>query len=466
MSKYISTDEISSEELAGLTKKSAANFRAADVTPLVKVGDSWVLELFHGPTFAFKDVALQFLGNLFEFFLERRRARGEEARLTILGATSGDTGSAAIYGLRGKKYVECFIMFPEGRVSDIQERQMTTVLDENIHNVAVWGTFDDCQALVKAAFNDKAFREEVSLGAVNSINWARVLAQMTYFFWAYFRVTDAEGLGAAPVNFSVPTGNFGDILAGYYAKRMGLDIGKLVVATNENDILHRFFTTGKYWREGVQATVAPSMDICVSSNFERFLFHLAGDNAATLKSWMDGFEKNGKLTVEGELLKTAQKEFLSARVALDENLATIKTSWEKDNYLLCPHTSIGVAAPAKHSLAPASTVALATAHPGKFYTAVKKAVPEPPPLPPQLACLWDMPNRKLLCKNDLKEVMKLMREQLAGGSESSGAASGTRKKRARGGFGDSSSSGNTLMLAACVGAAAAVAVLAIRWSRK
>ncbi|CAN0119549.1 unnamed protein product, partial [Scytosiphon promiscuus] len=284
MSKYISTDEIPSDDLLELCKKSAVNFRTEEVTPVVRVGKAWILELFHGPTFAFKDVALQFLGNLFEYFLLRRRAKGEEAGLTILGATSGDTGSAAIYGLRGKAHVDCFIMFPEGRVSEIQERQMTTVPDANIHCVSVEGSFDDCQDIVKAAFADKPFREEVKLGAVNSINWARVLAQMTYYFWAHFRVSEAlEAAGdpleeGAGLSYSVPTGNFGDVLAGYYAKRMGLPVDRLVVAAHDYHQARRFFSTGKYWREGVVPTLAPSMDICVSSNFERYLFHLSGDD--------------------------------------------------------------------------------------------------------------------------------------------------------------------------------------------
>ncbi|CAM9776755.1 unnamed protein product, partial [Laminaria digitata] len=413
MSKYISEEEVPSADLLDLCKRSTVNFRTEEVTPVVRVGETWVLELFHGPTFAFKDVALQFLGNLFEYFLLRRRAKGEEAGLTILGATSGDTGSAAIYGLRGKEHVNCFIMFPEGRVSEIQERQMTTVPDPNIHCVSVEGSFDDCQDIVKAAFADKPFREEVKLGAVNSINWARVLAQMTYYFWAHFRVSEAltaagETGMEAGFNYSVPTGNFGDVLAGYYAKRMGLPVGKLVVAVNENDILHRFFSTGKYWREGVVPTLAPSMDICVSSNFERFLFHLAGDDGDKLAGWLAGFEETGKLTLTGSLLTTAQATFSSSRVAVEENLETIRRFWAEQEYLLCPHSSVGAAAPLQLGLEKSRTVVLATAHPAKFPDAVSKVVPKLPPAPEALQVLWDLPTRSTKMPNDLKKASPIM----------------------------------------------------------
>ncbi|CAM9210443.1 unnamed protein product, partial [Discosporangium mesarthrocarpum] len=408
MSKYISTEEIVSEDLLDICQRSVLDFRNPDVTPVVRVGSKWVLELFHGPTFAFKDVALQFLGNLFEYFLTRRRDAGEDAGLTVLGATSGDTGSAAIYGLRGKENVSCFIMFPEGRVSEIQERQMTTVPDDNIHCLRLQGSFDDCQDIVKASFADKEFRSRVKLGAVNSINWARVLAQMTYYFWAYFRVTESpQGCNAdlsQEISFSVPTGNFGDVLAGYYAKRMGLPVDKLLVATNENDILHRFFTTGKYWREGVVATVAPSMDICVSSNFERFLFHLSGDNPSMLKEWIETFERTGKLTLEGDLHKEAQGVFLSSRVGTEENLDTICSHWEEEKYLLCPHTSVGAAAALHAGLTPESTVVLATAHAAKFPAAVGKVVQPLPPPPAALEALWSLPTRSTPLPNDREKV--------------------------------------------------------------
>jgi threonine synthase len=278
---------------------------------------------------------------------------------------------------------------------------------------SVDGTFDDCQAIVKAAFNDPAFRKSVSLGAVNSINWARVLAQMTYYFWSYFRVTDESPAAAGSLNFSVPTGNFGDVLAGYYAKRMGLPLGKLLVATNENDILHRFFTSGKYWREGVVPTLSPSMDICVSSNFERYLFHLCGDDAAVLKSWFDVFEKTGKLTVNEEQLSKAQSDFISACVKTEQNLAHIKEQWDIHGYLYCPHASIGGAAVAHHDdLKREHTVVLATAHAAKFPTAVGKVVDPLPPAPEQLQALWGMPTRKVSLPNDLHAVQNHIRKTL------------------------------------------------------
>lgn len=334
-----------------------------------KVGPTWILELFHGPTFAFKDVALQFLGNLFEYFLSKRK--GADARLTILGATSGDTGSAAIHGLRGKKNVHVFILYPKGRVSEIQERQMTTVLDKNVHCISVENaTFDDCQNIVKQSFQDEAFRDRVHLGAVNSINWARVLAQITYYFYAYFRVTSKDK-GLRKVSFSVPTGNFGDVLAGYYAREMGLPIDKLIVATNSNDILNRFFTTGKYWKNPVSATLSPSMDISISSNFERLLFDLAGHDASVLKGWMTEFERTDKLTLTGEPLARAREIFASAAVDEKATLETIADFHRDHGYVLCPHTAVGVAAAKVVGSLNAATVCLATAHHAKFVTATR-----------------------------------------------------------------------------------------------
>lgn len=367
-------------------------------------------ELFHGPTFAFKDVALQMLGNFFEYFLETGSNGG---RLAVLGATSGDTGSAAIAGLRGKKGIHCIILFPNGRVSEIQERQMTTVPDSNIHCVAVEGTFDDCQDLVKASFDTPAFRDMVHLGAVNSINWCRVLAQTTYYFWTYLRVTDKHK-DIKEVHFAVPTGNFGDILAGYYSKLMGLPVGKLIVATNENDILHRFFTKGEYHREPIAETISPSMDICVSSNFERYLFHLAGNDAMKLASWMKEFESTGKLTVTGELLRKAQTDFDSVRANTDETLKIIKDYHTKYNYVLCPHSAVGVAAIHQLSLVCEASVCLATAHEGKFPDAVRRAVNPLPTPPPELAVLYTLPTRRSELPNDLKAIQAFVKDCVFG----------------------------------------------------
>lgn len=348
------------------------------------------------------------LGNFFEYFLE---TGSNDGRLAVLGATSGDTGSAAIYGLRGKKGVDCVILYPKGRVSEIQERQMTTVPDSNIHCVAVDGTFDDCQDIVKASFNNKDFRERVQLGAVNSINWCRVLAQTTYYFWSYLRVTDKHP-DAEKVNFSVPTGNFGDILAGYYAKKMGLPVGKLVVATNENDILHRFFTKGEYHRYDINKTISPSMDICVSSNFERYLFHLAGDDSTTLAKWMKDFETTGKLTISGKLLNQAKKDFLSARADTAMTLEVIKKYNDEYGYMLCPHSAVGVSAVHQVKEVNMHTVALATAHEGKFPDACRRAVDPLPPPPKELAKLWKLKTRSSNCPNDAAVVQAFVEKRI------------------------------------------------------
>lgn len=348
------------------------------------------------------------LGNFFEYFLSTGSNGG---RLAVLGATSGDTGSAAIYGLRGKKGVDCIILYPNGRVSEIQERQMTTVPDDNIHCVAVEGTFDDCQDIVKASFNSKEFRDSVKLGAVNSINWCRVLAQTTYYFWSYLRVTDAEK-DVTKVNFSVPTGNFGDILAGYYSKRMGLPVGDLIVATNENDILHRFFEHGEYHREDIQKTISPSMDICVSSNFERYLYHLAGDDATTLASWMSAFESTGKLTIAGKKLDEARADFKSAKADTAATLDVIKRYHATYDYMLCPHSAVGVSAVHQLGTANSATVCLATAHFAKFGDACSMAVNPLPEIPKELSCLWDMEIRSSPCPNDAKVVQAFMERRI------------------------------------------------------
>jgi threonine synthase len=349
------------------------------------------------------------LGNFFEYFLETGSNGG---RLAVLGATSGDTGSAAIYGLRGKKGVDCIILYPTGRVSEIQERQMTTVPDSNIHCVSVdGGTFDDCQDIVKESFANKEFRDRVKLGAINSINWCRVLAQTTYYYWSYLRVTD-ENKDITTVNYSVPTGNFGDILAGYYSKRMGLPIGKLIVATNENDILHRFFSKGEYHRYDIAETISPSMDICVSSNFERYLYHLAGDDPTTLASWMEAFESTGKITLTGKKLDQARKDFVSARADTDMTLKAIKEYKDKYDYMLCPHTAVGICAIQQLGEVNMATVCLATAHDAKFPDACLRAVDPLPTPPPQLAKLFSMKTRSANCPNDTSVVQAFMEKRI------------------------------------------------------
>jgi len=375
--------DMPSEDLKGLIDKSYATFRAPEVTPVVPVGNVHILELWHGPTLAFKDVALQFLGNLFEYILAKR---GGE--LNILGATSGDTGSAAICGVRGKENINIFIMHPKGRTSLIQEKQMTSVLDDNVYNLAVEGTFDDCQHLMKTIFSDVDFKEEHSLGSVNSVNWARVLAQTVYYFYSFFRVQ--ERTGAKEVQFSVPTGNFGDIMAGCLAVKMGLPAKKLILATNENNILSRFFNTGEYSLGEVVPTLSPSMDIQVASNFERYLYYRCGCDAEKLTAMMDHFAANGSLTVDG-----SDDLFAAGEAGTEETLATIRkyskecrasvslASNERDarsplndGYILDPHTAVGVAVAEKFQCSEVPTICLATAHPAKFTDAIEQALGE------------------------------------------------------------------------------------------
>lgn len=359
MSLFIT--DIPSEDLKKLIAKSYSTFRTPEVAPLVPVGDFQILELWHGPTLAFKDVALQFLGNLFEYILEQR---GGE--LNILGATSGDTGSAAIYGVRGKENIRIFIMHPKGRTSPVQEKQMTSVLDDNVFNLAVEGTFDDCQHLMKSIFSDVDFKTKHSLGSVNSVNWARVLAQIVYYFYAFFRT------GADEVQFSVPTGNFGDILAGYLAAKMGLPIKKLILATNENNILSRFFNTGTYSVGEVVPTLSPSMDIQVASNFERYLYYRVDGDSEKLTAMMKQFAQTGSLTVDG-----SDDLFAAGEGNTFQTLETIKKIHAETGYILDPHTAVGVAVAEKfQTLENIPTVCLATAHPAKFPDAIEQAIGE------------------------------------------------------------------------------------------
>ncbi|KAJ9604504.1 threonine synthase [Cladophialophora chaetospira] len=427
---YIDESEISNQELKSIVDQSYSTFRHPDTVPVVTLDaqkNLHLLELFHGPTFAFKDVALQFLGNLFEFFLVRKNKKLEQGQsrhhLTVIGATSGDTGSAAIYGLRGKKDVSIFIMFPDGKVSPVQEAQMTTVLDPNVHCLSVQGTFDDCQDYVKALFADSEMNKIHHLAAVNSINWARILAQITYYFYSYFQLLKQKP-DLKEVKFVVPTGNFGDILAGFYAKRMGLPIAKLVIATNENDILHRFWQTGSYSKkqkptadshegikedgaqaheDGVKETYSPAMDILVSSNFERLLWHLTLEHqfdqnphikvessvrgaGGQINQWFQNLKQTGSFTVDPEILDKAREIFSSHRVSNAETLDAIRDCYRgkiisKKEYVLDPHSAIGVAASLREiSADPSSStvpvVSLATAHPAKFAGAVELALKE------------------------------------------------------------------------------------------
>ena len=392
-------DAFTDEEFRGIIDRAYASFGHALRCPLVQVGpERWVLELHHGPTLAFKDVAMQLIGQLFEFALKRR---GE--RVTIVGATSGDTGSAAIEAFRGLEAVDVFILYPHGRVSEVQRRQMTTPTEANVHALAVEGDFDDCQAAVKAMFNDFDFRDGMKLAAVNSINWARVLAQAVYYF------TSAVALGAPgrKISYSVPTGNFGDVFAGYVAKRMGLPIDRLVVATNQNDILHRTVQTGAHEKRGVEPSTSPSMDIQVSSNFERLLFDLYDREGPAVQQLMKELSDHGGFTLSQGAKDRLCDEFDSARYGEAEVAALIKTYAAKTSHIFCPHSAIGVGA-AEAVTGP--VVALATAHAAKFPDAVEAACGVRPALPPRMADLYERDERLTVLPNDLDALQAHIRK--------------------------------------------------------
>ena len=393
---------IDRDTLEGLVSDAYRDFRHQATAPVIQLDhDQWLLELFHGPTLAFKDFALQLLGRLLDHVLSRR---GE--KVVIMGATSGDTGSAAIEGCRHCEHVDIFILYPDGRVSEVQRRQMTTVAGANIHNVAIRGNFDDCQALVKASFVAEPFLPEGrSLVAVNSINWARIMAQIVYYFYAAFAVGGPD----RPVNFSVPTGNFGDIYAGYLAHRMGLPVNNLVIATNRNDVLHRMLTTGTYGRQPIEASLSPSMDISISSNFERLLFDLYDGDAAQINQMMTDFAQ-GDICLSDTALSRAQKRFTSARISDEETCDEIRMMWERTGQLLDPHTAIGTRAArlcTREGEGP--MVTLATAHPAKFPAAVARAeTGQEPVLPGHLADLFEREERFDTLDNDLATVQAYM----------------------------------------------------------
>lgn len=388
--------DLPADDLKKLIDRSYRSFTHPEIAPAWRVGPVWILELFHGPTLAFKDIALQFLSQFFEYALERR-----DARLNILGATSGDTGSAAIHGVRGQQRINIFIMHPHGRVSPLQEKQMTSVLDANVFNLAIDGTFDDCQNIMKSVFRDLDFKRRYTLGAINSVNWARVVTQIVYFFSSGLYVM-AE-TGAPRVSFSVPTGNFGDILAGWFAAQMGLPVGKLVLATNENDILARFFNTGTYSLGRVVPTLSPSMDIQVASNFERYLFYRMGRDPATLREAMSTFTRAGALTVPG-----CDPLFRAGVGDTASTLATIRSYHEKHGYLLDPHTAVGVHVAEPHLAPDEPMICLSTAHPAKFSAAIEQATGRDLAHHPVLDALRDAPTRCARLPNDEAAVREFV----------------------------------------------------------
>ena len=389
-------------EFAQIIGKAYAGFGHDARAPLVQLGSNhFLLELFHGPTLAFKDFAMQLIGQMFQSALAKR---GE--RVTIVGATSGDTGSAAIEAFRGQDAVDVFIMYPDGRVSDVQRRQMTTPSDSNIHALAVAGDFDDCQARLKDMFNDFDFRDGVRLAGVNSINWGRVLAQVVYYFSA------ATVLGAPhrSVSFTVPTGNFGDIFAGYIARKMGLPIKQLVIATNHNDILHRTLQTGAYSTKGVTPSISPSMDIQVSSNFERVLFDAYGRDGSAVCQAMDELKSGGEFKISQGAIDSLRESFVSGRASEAETSATIKDMLARTGEVLCPHSAVAVKVAEEH-LGAEPMITLATAHPAKFPAAVQEACGVHPALPARMSDLFDKPERFTKVDNDLAALTTLIRER-------------------------------------------------------
>ncbi len=386
--------EIAAPVLEKLVNEAYATFRHEAICPLVQLGpNSFVLELFHGPTLAFKDVAMQLLARLMDHVLTER-----DQHATIVGATSGDTGGAAIEAFAGRSRTDIFILFPHGKVSPVQQRQMTTSTADNVHALAIEGNFDDCQGLVKELFNDHAFRDRVALSGVNSINWARIMAQIVYYF------TSALSLGAPdrPVSFTVPTGNFGDIFAGYAARRMGLPVEMLTIATNDNDILARTLATGEYRMQGVVATTSPSMDIQVSSNFERLLFEASGRNAETVRRYMNGLRQSGAFTIERQEIETIREGFDAGRSTMDETAETIRATLAANGYLLDPHTATAVHVAAQKGGSATPNVILGTAHPAKFPAAVEAASGIAPALPAWLSGLMSAKENYTVLPSDKK----------------------------------------------------------------
>ncbi|MHA1565859.1 MAG: threonine synthase, partial [Alphaproteobacteria bacterium] len=397
---------LSREEFERIVGETYGVFDHKAVAPLRQIDqDLWLLELFHGPTLAFKDYALQLVGRLFEHVL-RRRGR----RMTVVGATSGDTGSAAIEACRDREGIEVFILHPRGRTSEVQRRQMTTVMSPNIHNIALDGSFDDCQDIVKGLFNDEGFRDSVQLSAVNSINWARIMGQIVYYIVAGV----ALGAPDRPLSFAVPTGNFGNIYAAYGAKRMGLPIDELIIGSNANDVLTRYLQSGVMEIGTVSPTLSPSMDIQISSNFERLVFDLFDRDGPAVKAALDGFRETGRLDMGKARWERVRQVFRGHRVDDDETLKTIRTVYEGSGALIDPHTAVGVAAAmtTNRSLVAGPLVALACAHGAKFPDAVAQATGVRPALPPRLADLYEREERMTVLENDLGMVKKFVLERV------------------------------------------------------
>ena len=389
-------------DLGKLVDKSYSVFREKNVVNLIQIGDRSILELFHGPTLAFKDIAMQLLGNFYEYYLD-----STNEKINIVVATSGDTGAAAIDAIKGKKNLNIFVLHPNNRISPVQRKLMTTGGHKNVFNIAVNGNFDDCQNLVKAMFADKYFSNSIKMSGVNSINWARIIAQSVYYFYSYFSIEDKS----QPINFSVPTGNFGDVYAGYLAKKMGLPIGKLLVATNQNDILHRAISKGEYNIEKVLETISPSMDIQLASNFERLLYDINNYDDIKTVSAMKDIKEKGSYKIDKDKLDKINRDFLSSRMNEDEILKVIKNIYEKFEIILDPHTAIGYGAFDKVNIK-GNNIVLATAHPCKFPDAIKKSIKIKADLPKDLMFILDEKENYDIIDNNLNKIKKYIIERI------------------------------------------------------
>jgi threonine synthase len=396
------SDFMTANDLSKIIDKSYSVFRKKNVVNLVKVGDRSVLELFHGPTLAFKDIAMQLLGSFYEHYLIN-----ENEKINIIVATSGDTGAAAIEAIKGKKNINIFVLHPHNRVSSVQRKLMTTRTEKNVFNIAINGNFDDCQNLVKSMFADKSFSNKIKMSGVNSINWARIIAQSVYYFYSYFLVKKNE----QPINFSVPTGNFGDVYAGYLAKKMGLPINKLIVATNQNDILHRAISKGSYEVEKVIETISPSMDIQIASNFERLIYDLNNGNDLQTSNAMKDIKDKGKYIIDQEKLYKINIDFLSSRMSEKEVLKTIKLVYEKFNVVLDPHSAIAYGAYDKLNVS-GNNIVLATAHPCKFPDAITNAINLKTELPEKLMFILDEKENYDIIDNNVDKVKQYIKERI------------------------------------------------------
>jgi len=394
-------DFMSVNELSDVVDKSYSVFRKDNAVDLIKVGDTKILELFHGPTLAFKDIAMQLLGNFYEHYLKKNNKN-----INVVVATSGDTGAAAIDAIKGKKNMNIFVLHPHEKVSIVQRKLMSTIKEKNVFNLAIKGNFDDCQNLVKSMFADKEFSNSINMSGVNSINWARIIAQAVYYFYTYFQVQDNR-----PINFSVPTGNFGDVYAGYLSKKMGLPINKLIVATNQNDILHRAISNGNYEAENVIETNSPSMDIQIASNFERLIYDLNDSNDNETRKIMREIKDNGKYIISKNNMKKINKNFLSASMSEKEVLDTIKEVHIKYGIILDPHSAIGFGSLNKAKI-DGNNIVLATAHPCKFPDAINKSIGVKPDLPDELKYVMDEKENYDILTNNLGKTQKYIKEKI------------------------------------------------------